>query len=90
MNAIKWLGIFLLFGSGLVFGYEALSGLMSGGHMVNHTLVMVLGSNAFDWIGSIPVHAVQKGLNYIVNMHLYALMAITGVILLCINGLFAR
>jgi len=91
MNTIKWLGIFLLFGSGLVFGYEALSVLMhSGGHMVNHTLIMVTGKDAFNWIDAIPVYAIRNGLYYVANMSLYALMAIVGVIFLCISGLFAK
>lgn len=91
MDTIKWIGIFLLFGAGLVFGYEALSVLMhSSGHMVNHTLTMIAGSDAFDWIDSLPVDALRSGVNYIITMPLYALMAVLGVIFLCISGIFAK
>ncbi|NOY68900.1 MAG: hypothetical protein GXP53_05325 [Deltaproteobacteria bacterium] len=92
MNTLKWIGIFLLFSSGLVFGYEALSMLMKqdGSHMVTHTLVMLGGSDAFDWIDSLPLRALQRGGAYIIKMPLYALFAAVGVVCLVISGLFTK
>lgn len=91
MNTLKWLGILLLFASGLLFGYEALSVLMQqDSHMISHSLTMILGSAAFDWIGALPAHMLRSGANYIVNMPLYAFAAAVGVVFLVISGIFAK
>lgn len=89
MNKVKWLGLICLFGAALIFGYQMISSVMtSSSRFINITLVSAFGGNSFTWTEDLPAEILRNFGHYVVNMPLYLLLVIVGIILLVISGIF--
>ncbi|MGM0451612.1 MAG: hypothetical protein ACQERN_00420 [Thermodesulfobacteriota bacterium] len=90
MGKIKWLGILALAGGLCVLGYQGIEYVMSEGTVFkNYTLLGLFGESLLEWIDRAPVQ-LRNGIDYVIRMPLYGLLAIIGVVLLAINGVFGK
>lgn len=91
MLKIKWLGLISLLGGLVLVGFQAIASIMKEGEIFfNHTLVSVFGHEFFDWIETFPVAALRSPLDSLTEAPLYILLICLGVLLLVINGIFAK
>ncbi len=91
MKTMKRIGLLLVAVGLCVLGYQGIEGMMTEGvSFTNYTLVDMLGEAAWEWHKSIPVNALARGLQYVINAPAYAVFLIVGAVLLIINGIFAK
>jgi hypothetical protein len=99
MSKLIAVGLASCIGGLLILAFQAIQTLMNPnaasikGESVEWkriTLVSLLPDGKFDWVNDISINIVHRAADYIVNMQLWLLMLIIGVIFLIIGGLTAK
>jgi hypothetical protein len=93
MSKFTIAGLLSWFVSGLLLGYQALSGFVkSGGSMVwkNIRLMDIIGKNRLNWIEGISSGSLHLSLNYIVNMQLYVLLFFIGIFFFIVGRMTSK
>ncbi len=95
-------GFASIISGGILWGYRALSNFMGAssnlqtynkqveGFQDHITLYESLPEGNFDWIDSIPWPSVHNAATFVVNMALWQILVIIGVVLLIIGGLLIK
>jgi len=93
MSKLTIAGLVSWFIGGLLFGFQALEGLISSGGDIewkNLILMDVIGKSHFDWIAGMPEGIVHNIAQYIVTMPLYLLLFCVGILLLILGRLTSK
>jgi hypothetical protein len=87
MSKLTIVGLLTTLGGLVVLGFQAISSLM-GTKEVWKSLSLrdVLDSGQLGWIDQVALLGVDRGLDYLVSMPLFALLVGSGAILLLISG----
>jgi len=92
MTKTSLLGLILLVGGGLVYGFKALSIFMEQAETREHISLMnaLGGAENFEWINSLPSGFLQKWVDGFVNLPLFLIMVGLGLLIMILNGIFAK
>ena len=93
MSKLTIAGLVSWFIGGLIFGFQAIGGLVSSGgdlEWKNLILMDVIGKSHFDWIAGMPEGIVHNIAQYIVTMPLYLLLFCVGILLLILGRLTSK
>ena len=93
MSKLTSAGLVSWFIGGLIFGFQAIGGLVSsGGDMdwKNLILMDVIGKSHFDWIDGMSEGIVHNVVQYIVTMPLYLLLFCVGILFLILGRLTSK
>lgn len=93
MSKLTIAGLVSWFIGGLIFGFQAIGGLVSsGGDMdwKNLILMDVIGKSHFDWIDGMSEGIVHNVVQYIVTMPLYLLLFCVGIVFLILGRLTSK
>jgi hypothetical protein len=93
MSKFTIAGLLSWFISGLLLGYQALSGFVkSGGSMVwkNIRLLDIVGKSRLDWIEGISSGSLHLIVQYIVSTQLYVLLFFAGIFFFIVGRLTSK
>jgi hypothetical protein len=87
MSKLTIVGLLTTLGGLVVLGFQAISSLM-GTKEVWKSLSLrdVLDSGQLGWIDQVALLGVDRGLDYLVSMPLFALLVGSGAVLLLVSG----
>lgn len=92
MNRFYLLGLVLCGGAGVMVLFEFISASMSPGEIVLQfsSLVDLFGEAPFEWIYGISVGFLQNGLDYLVTVPAWNLLAALGILCFILGGITSR
>ena len=88
MNKLTIVGIACWLASGLLLGFQGISGLMKteGSEWENLSLVDMFGDGSFTWIADIPWEMGQSWLVYLTEMPTFILLLCVGLLFFIVNA----